>query len=183
MFNNNHMIYLLLISEIILIILAIFLSIQFFNILFRSYAPFISTNKKIIEKILLEIKLNDNNKVIELGCGKAGFLRALAKKFPNTKLIGIEYSFLPWIIAKIQSNFGRYHNIKIIRENIFKTDISEANLIYCYLNIKMMRDLENKFKKECKKGTQIISYLFKLPNLKPSKIIENNHNKIYFYTI
>ena len=176
------MLYLLLILEIILIILAIFLSIQFFNILFRSYAPFISTNKKIIEKILLEIKLNDNNKVIELGCGKAGFLRALAKKFPNTKLIGIEYSFLPWIIAKIQSNLGK-HNIKIIRENIFKTNISQADLIYCYLNIKMMKDLENKFKKECKKGTQIISYLFKLPNLKPSKIIENNHNKIYFYTI
>jgi len=177
------MLYLLLISEIILIILAIFLSIQFFNILFRSYAPFISTDKKIIEKILLNINLDNNKKVIELGCGKAGFLRTLAKKFPNTKLIGIEYSFLPWIIAKIQLNLGKYNNIKIIRENIFKTNISQANLIYCYLNIKMMRNLENKFKKECKKGTQIISYLFKLPNLKPRKVIENNHNKIYFYTI
>lgn len=168
--------------SIILIAVAAFLLSQFFNILFRGYAPFISTNSEVIDKISEEIKLDSDPKFYELGCGKASFLRAISEKFPQAECVGIEYSFLPWLIAKIQTVF-KQSKIKIQKNNIFKVNLADADYVYCYLNPKMMGLLEKKFKEECKPGTKIISYTFSLPNFKPEKTLEADGGKIYFYSI
>ncbi|MFH1426966.1 MAG: class I SAM-dependent methyltransferase [Patescibacteria group bacterium] len=162
-----------------------FFVIQFYNIVFRGYAPFISTGKKVIAMIFQELDLDKNfsGTVYELGCGKAGFLNIFHKYYPKANLIGIEYEYLLFIISKVQQALKR-NKIRIIRKNIFQADLSKADLIYCYLNVKMMKDLEAKFKKECKPGTQIISYAFSLHNLKVLKEIGlDNKTKIYFYKL
>lgn len=174
--------FLLIIFTIILVIAAAFLLSQFFNILFRGYAPFISTNSEIIEKIVSEIAPDSDSKFYELGCGKARFLRAIAKKFPKAECVGVEYSFLPYLIAKIQIAFNK-SKIKIKKKNIFKINLSDADYVYCYLNPKMMSRLEKKFKEECKLGTRIISNTFSLPNSKPEKTVTADGNKIYFYSL
>ncbi|MDP3043702.1 MAG: class I SAM-dependent methyltransferase [bacterium] len=173
---------LLIIFTILLIIIAFFLLSQFFNILFRGYAPFISTESEVIEKIINEIKIDSDPVFYELGCGKASFLRALGRKFPQAKLIGVEYSILPWLVAKIQTSMNK-SKIKIIKENIFKINLADADYVYCYLNIAMMKKLEEKFKNECKPGAKIISYSFAMPNLKPEKVIPADGSSIYFYTL
>lgn len=174
--------FLLITLTTCLIIIAAFLLSQFFNILFRGYAPFISTNSEVIEKIANEVKPDSDPKFYELGCGKASFLRAIAKKFPQAKCVGVEYSFLPWLIAKIQTACNK-SKIKIIKQNIFKINMADADYIYCYLNPKMMSLLEKKFKEECRHGTKIISNTFSLPNSQPEKTLEAGGNKIYFYSI
>ena len=172
----------LLIVVLVLLLIIIFLAIQFFNIIFRGYAPFISTNRQVIAKILAEINLEKNSKVYELGCGRAGFLHAVCDKFPSIKAIGIDNDPWAYLLARIQAAvLGK--KIKIVRQNLFKVNLSEADLIYCYLNPATMVKLKDKFKKECKRGARIISYLFSLPQTQTDKIIEIDRNKIYFYTI
>ncbi len=178
-------IFVIIISGVALTGCLIFLITQFFNIIFRGYAPFISTSKKVINKIFsgLEPDKNFAGKIYELGCGRAGFLKACARPYPKAKLIGIEYSLFPYVIAKIQQALGK-NNIEIIKQNVFKTDLRPADIIYCYLNQKMMTRLEGKFKQECRPGTQIISYAFSLPNLKPKKSVKLTTGlNIYFYKI
>ena len=175
----------LIILTAILITIAAMIAVQFFNIIFRGFAPFISSKQAVIKKILNEIDLNnnDNNKVYELGCGKVGFLRVLEKRKPGWKFIGIEYSLLPYLIAKIQVSLN-HSKIKILRKNLFKINLADAGFIYCYLNIGMMKKLEEKFKRECKSGAKIISYAFAMPNLEPEKIVKmENGEKIYFYMV
>ncbi len=176
--------FLLIILSIILLAAALMIGVQFFNIIFRGFAPFISTKGKVIVKILDEIDYNNGNtNVYELGCGKAGFLRALEEKKPEWKYIGVENSSLPWLIAKIQTSLN-HSKIKILKKNLFHVNLADADLIYCYLNIEMMKKLEKKFKQECKSGTRIISYSFTMPNLEPEKIVKmENGYKIYFYRI
>jgi len=177
------MLWLMILLIIALITVAIILSTQFFNILFRGFAPFISSRPEVIQKILSELKIKEEAIVYELGCGKAGFLRAMEEKYPRTKLIGIEYNLLPYLIAQIQINLHK-SKIKIWRKNLFRVNLAKADLIYCYLNQKMMKKLEIKFKEECQSGTKVISYAFTLPTLTPEKVIElENKSKIYFYTI
>ena len=169
--------------EIFLVVFAIFFITQFFNILFRGFAPYVSTRSEVISKIINEIDLKDGEKVYELGCGKAGFLRAFEAKNPRGKFVGFEYSFWPYAVAKFQLGLSE-SNIKIYKKNIFKADLKDADLVYCYLNPSMMEKLEKKFIAECKPGTQIISYTFKLPSKQPTKVIEiKKGHKIYFYTI
>ena len=167
----------------VLIIIAIILLIQFFNIVFRGFAPFISTNPKVISKIMENLDFSGNSKVYELGCGKAGFLRAIELEYPQAELIGVEYSFLPWLITKIQISLNK-SKIKIKIKNLLKVNLADADLIYCYLNSRTMEKLQKKFKQECKKGTKIISYAFSIPNSEPNKIVKlKNNEKIYFYTV
>jgi len=169
---------------LLLLVFFIFFVIQFFNICFRGFAPFISTRSRVIQKIINELKIKEDATVYELGCGRAGFLRALRKKYPQAKLTGIEYSFLPYLLGQIQNSFTG-SKLKIIKKNFLKVDLSQADVIYCYLNEKTMKSLEGKFKNECKGDTIIISYLFSLPNTKSEKelAVRNEKDKVYFYRI
>jgi len=167
---------------ILLFAFFIFFVMQFFNIVFRGFAPFISTRKEVINRIIERLNINDNTVIYELGCGRAGFLRAVRKRNTEIKLVGIEYSFFPYIVARIQNNFTK-SNLKIIKENIFKADIGKANIIYCFLNRATMEALGKKFDMECKKDTEIVSYQFPLPNKQPENVLEvrEGKDKVYFY--
>jgi len=161
----------------------IFFVMQFYNMFFRGYAPFIFTRKRIIDKIIEEVKINNQATVYELGAGQAGFLRTFRKKYPQAKLIGIEFQLLPFLVGNIQSALTNC-KIKFKKENFLKTDLSRADLIYCYLNPESMAKLKNKFKTECRPGTQIISYQFTLPGIEPiNKIKIDNNNRIFFYKL
>lgn len=164
--------------------LFIFFAMEFYNILFRGYAPFIVTRKKVIAKILSELDIREGAKIYELGCGQAGFLRALRKKFPRSELIGVEYQLLPYLIGGMQSALTN-SKIKFKKKNIFKLNLRDADLIYCYLNPKTMARLEGKFKAECRPGTEVISYQFPLPNKQPEKVVigPSEKDKVYFYKI
>ncbi|MCU0679236.1 MAG: class I SAM-dependent methyltransferase [Planctomycetes bacterium] len=168
---------------LLLLVFIVFFTAQFFNIIFRGFAPFISTRPDVIERIMSELKPDETAVVYELGCGKAGFLRALRRRYPKIKLIGIEYSFLPYLIAQIQNSLT---GAKIIlrKQNIFQADLGEADIIYCYLNPLTMQKLETKFKQECKTGAQVVSYQFPLPSIATGKTVElGEHERIYFYKL
>jgi len=171
-----------IIIMLLFIIFAIFFLIQFYNIVFRGYAPFISSKRKIIEEIIAKLELKEDGIIYELGCGNAGFLRAARKKFPKAQLVGFEYSFLPYIIAQIQNSLSK-SKIIIKKKDIFEVKLSEADVLYCYLNLLTMRKLEDKIKQEGKKGLKIISYQFPLPNIKPEEVLEDKKDKIYFYSL
>jgi len=158
----------------------VFFVIQAYNIFFKGYAPFVATKKNIIRKAIDEIELNEAKTVYELGCGRAGFLHSIRRRYPKTRLVGFEYSLLPVVLAKIQ-NWLLRGNIQIIKKDIFKVDLSEADLIYCYLNPKMMQELKEKFKKEMKQDAKIISFQFKIEGWEAKKVIENGDDKIYLY--
>ena len=160
----------------------VFFIVQFFNIFFRGYAPFIATRRRVIKKIISELDLPAKAVVIELGSGRAGFLRALRKHYRKATLIGVEYSFLPLLLSRIQNSFTRARLI-LRKQNIFKVDISQADMIYCYLNDTTMEALEKKFQNECKAGALVVSYQFRMLNTEPIKVIKENSNKdrIYFY--
>jgi len=174
--------YFLFFLSFVLFFILLFLATQFFNILFRGYAPFISTHRRILDKALAEIKLKTNDHVFELGSGDAGFLRAVEEKYPEAKFTGIEYSFLPYLITRFQLALKK-SKIKIKKKNFFKVSLEDADLIYCYLNVSMMKKLGKKFQTECKKGTKIISLNFPLPDIEEKKLIHVDKNRLFFYEI
>ncbi|MDD5291232.1 MAG: class I SAM-dependent methyltransferase [Patescibacteria group bacterium] len=171
-----------IIIMLLFIVFAVFFLVQFYNIVFRGYAPFISSKKKIIKKIIEKLDLKEDGVIYELGCGSAGFLRAAREKFPKARLVGFEYSFLPYVIAQIQNSLSK-SKIIVRKENIFKISLNEADVLYCYLNILTMKRLEDKIKAEGKPGLKIISYQFPLPNIKAGEILEDGKDKVYFYSL
>ena len=169
---------------VVLSFIAVVLAVNFSYIVFSGYAPFFATSGKILDRVVNELNLKDNAAIYELGCGRAGFLRRIEKKFPKmSRLVVVEYFLMPFIIAGIQLSFQK-SKIKILKKNLFDVNLKEADIIYCFLNKQAMKKLKEKFLKECKRGVQIISYQFSLPDMAPEKVIdinENNRDKVYFY--
>ena len=151
-----------------------------FNILFRGHAPFIATRPKVGKVIAKEIQPKKNEIVYELGAGGGSIIRRLAKKYPQAKYYGLEYALLPWLLAKIQQSLFK-SKIRIIKKNFFQADLSQADYIYCFLNIETMAKLEKKLLKECKPGAIVISYIFQLPHIKPYQALLVNKSHLYFY--
>lgn len=160
----------------------LFFIMQIYNLIFRGFAPFISTKSEVLKEIVNNINLQEGQIVYELGCGKAGFLHALKKRYPDNQMIGFEYSFVPYFLAQIQNAITN-SKLKIEKKNIFDVELKKADVVYCYLNPNTMEKLEEVFKTECKPGSLVVSYHYPLREKTVEKVldVEGGKEKIYFY--
>jgi hypothetical protein len=171
-----------LIVLIIFCALLIFVITQFFAVLFRGYAPFVSTKHELIRELGKLIEVKEDAIVYELGAGDAPLLLELSMKQKKAHYIGLENSFLPWLIGNIQIMMHK-RPIKLRKKNFYRAYVGDADIIYCYLNPATMKRLETKLPTECRPGTQIISLSFPFPNLKPQKQITLHDQEVYFYSL
>ncbi len=124
-------------------------------------APFFPTRKNDLEKVNQICKLKPGEVFYELGCGDGRVSIHLAKNNPNTQIIGLEMAFPLYVTAKIKSLFYPGKNLKIKWKNLFWEDLSKADCLYTFaMKESLNKALKNKFKKELKSGTRIVSYVF-----------------------
>jgi hypothetical protein len=83
--------------------------------------------------------------------------------------IGYEINPVAYLKARLFS-LGP-NNIKIRRENFWEADLSDADVVFCYLYPDVMKKLAAKFTVDLKPGTVVVSSNFSLPGFIPSKII------------
>ena len=164
------MLWLLLLAAIILLVVLVFLAEEFFNLLFRGYAPVVSSENQALEIAINqfnELKLPAGAKIYELGCGQAGFLRRLEKSAKNKyTLVGIELISSIYWLAKAQLSLAK-SKISLQRRNFLKMDLAQGDCFYCYLNQAAMAKLALKLKAEAKPGAFVISNQFYLPGYEP----------------
>lgn len=178
------MIYFLIIFLILAIITTIFAFSLIIGLIQTNGVPFLSTPPKKVSKILEVAKINSGDIIYDLGCGKASLLIEASKKY-NAKGIGYELSLFPYLWAKF-SIFINKANVKVYRKNFFQADLSNADIVFCYLFSHIMIKLESKFEKELKTNAKVLSYSFQLPNINPVETVITNpkkpkQNKIYIY--
>lgn len=142
------------------------------------WAPWWRTNKNVARAAFKMVNLSKKDVVYELGSGEATALIIAAKDF-GAKGVGIEIDPIRFFLSKLTiKRKGLDKEIKLIRGDIFKEDLSEATVIYAYLVPKTLNRLIPKFKKELKKGTPIISYKYEM-NLPVRKIDKKNELRLY----
>jgi len=153
------------------------------NIFFR--VPYVPSKRKVIEVLKKELKFKKGDTFYDLGCGDGRILFNIEKKQKITA-IGYEISFLIYLFALIRRFFSR-SKAKIYLRNFLHADLKDADVIFCYLGPEVLQKLVKKIKKECRKGTRIVSNTFKANDLKPFKVIKKDAKKgipsIYFYKI
>ena len=146
--------------------------------------PFISTPKDKFDAIIQTAELKPGQVVFDLGCGRAGFLIYAAKK---AGISGVGFELTPWPYAWGIFDIWRTKTaVKLYMRDFFKTDLKQADVVYCYLFPEIMAQLELKFEQEMRRGTKVVSYGFKLPNRQPDKVVATDESKpelgrIYVY--
>lgn len=124
--------------------------------------------------------------VYELGSGWGHLLWRLSKHYTDVPIIGIENSQVPYLFSKFLFFLFPVKNLSIVRKDFLKTSLEDASLIVCYLYPGAMKKLQEKFTKELRPGTVVISNTFALTKWKPERELvlpDLYHTKIYLYRV
>ncbi|MBD5405316.1 class I SAM-dependent methyltransferase [bacterium] len=169
-----------IIKVLIVGIIDIWVIYTLFNVLYICFfrgVPAIPSSKETLhnlEKILLKYKTSDDFVFYDLGCGNGKLSFFVAKKYPSSKVVGVEIN--PFIVFYLKCKkfiFG-YKNVDFIRANIFKMDFYKLkpDFIYVYLGDSISKKLSAKLKNELNFGSIVIGNKFLLPDLKVVDVVK-----------
>ncbi|KKR45407.1 MAG: hypothetical protein UT81_C0014G0024 [Parcubacteria group bacterium GW2011_GWA2_40_14] len=160
--------FVLLVCLFVTFVIALFYIAQIISI-FTTDAPFVPIPESICQKIIENLKLDNDSILYDLGCGDARVLREATKKYPRLKAVGVEMAFVPYLLAKFHTRNNK--NIEIRRENIFTTNVSNATHVFVYLYPRAVEKLMPILEKKCRPGTRVLSCDFEDKNRRPREII------------
>lgn len=148
--------------------------------------PYVPLNKKQLSDLKKNLKFSSTDKIVDLGSGDGRVLR-LFEEMGGKDLTGYELNFWAHLQAKLK-NFFKKSRTKVYLKNFNQVDLSQYNIVFCYLLDSCLDSLRGKFDKELKSGTKIISYGFHMSDWHEPEIIytnkENkNRGRIFIYTI
>jgi predicted RNA methylase len=142
------------------------------------WAPWWRTSKKTARAICKLAKIKKGDFIYDLGCGDGTALITAAKEF-GALGIGIEIDPVRYWISKVRfRKNGLSKNLQVIQDNFFNQNIKNADVVFVYLIPKTLDKLLPKFKKELKKGTRIVSFVYDI-NLPLKAIDKKNRIKLY----
>jgi len=144
--------------------------------------PYLPAPKKAVEKMFQLAQIKPNERVYDLGCGN-GYLLFKAEKECQARSFGYEISPWPYTLAIIRKIFGKYKS-KIYLKNFLKQNLSNADVIFCYLMPGANEKLCRKIDKELSKKTRIVTLGFDFVNLKNFKLTKKELYKkkpVYLY--
>jgi SAM-dependent methyltransferase len=105
--------------------------------------------------------------ILDLGCGWGGIALALAARYPDRRVTGVELSPVPWAVARMRARAGRLGNLAVRRTDLHRVDVSRAGLIVCYLHRDAMTRLAARLRAEAPPGCLVVSNTFGLGDWTP----------------
>lgn len=132
-----------------------------------SDAPYVPTKWEKVRKGLKLVNIKKGQIFYELGSGDGRVVLEAARQ--GAIATGIEQSWIRIFMSRYQALRQNIPNSHFIHGDIFKNDLSRADIIFIYLLHKGIDKLEPKLKKELKKNTLIITQTYHFKNWKPLK--------------
>lgn len=117
---------------------------------------------------------------MEMGSGLGDLLLAVAKTGAYVR--GVELSPGLYAISKWRLRKNKRASVQI--GSVYDADLSNVDVVFCYLLKPMMKRLEVKFAKELRPGSKVVSFAFPLPNKEATTILPRQgiNGRIFLYT-
>jgi precorrin-6B methylase 2 len=134
-------------------------------------AIFVPTPEDVVEKMLELANVRQSDVVYDLGCGDGRIVVAAANRY-GCKAVGfdIDEECVQLSLENVKKN--QVENlVRIEHEDIFKVDLSKADVVMLYLlpslNVKLIPQLA-----KLKSGSRIVSHAFDMKGIKPDAVIQ-----------
>ena len=119
------------------------------------------------KEIIKSIPLDQEGFIYELGAGWGALAFPLARRCPKAIVVAYELSPVPWFFLKLRALVMGPSNLRVVRRDFLKEDLSGASLVVCYLYPGAMEKLSTKLVLELKPNAQVISNTFEIPSWTP----------------
>ena len=147
---------------------------------------FLSTPQHVVDKMLELARVKKDDLLYDLGCGDGRIVVTAAKKY-GCKAIGFDIApdRVKASLENVRKN--QVHDlVRIEQQDIFKLDLSKADVVTLYLlpslNVRLIPQLE-----KLKPGSRIVSHEFDMKGVKPDKVVkvdseDDRSRTIYLWT-
>ena len=136
----------------------------------NSIAPFVASPMPVVRKMLEYAELKPGETLYDLGSGDGRAVIMAAKDF-GAKSVGVELR--EDLVKRALSNIhelGIETKAQILQNDIFKVDLSQADVVFLYLTTSANEKIKPKMEAELKPGARIVSHDYEILGWKPSRI-------------
>ena len=145
---------------------------------------FVPTPTEVVSAMLKLANVTEKDVVYDLGCGDGMIVTAAAKDF-GARAVGIDID--PQRVKEATERVakaGVTDKVKILNEDLFEANISQATVVTLYLLQTLNEKLIPKLNKDLKPGTRIVSQTFTMgENYPPEKTLEAAGRSVYLWTV
>ncbi len=164
----QHVFTLFSIGTLLLVLIVLLLLLASLIFQFRWLVPFVPTPMPIVREMVNLANLKPGDHVIDLGAGDARFLIEAKKREPTITCVGYEGAIVVWMLGKIRIYFSGHRDIQFYCKDFMHVSLSDADVVFTYLSMHVMKMLIPKFQRELRSGTRLISHAFRLPHHEPA---------------
>ena len=144
-------------------------------------APWLPTRMKKVRKMLEIVNVQPDEVLYDLGCGDGRIIVMAARKF-GARAVGVEIDPLRYLWCQfLITILGLRKRVKVLYGDLFKKDLSDADVVVCYLLQRTNDKLVDKLIMELKPETRIVSNTFVFIEL--PLIDEDQESSVYVYKI
>lgn len=169
-------------ATLYLIALATLLLLSFTYMIYLLYsmwsaAPFVPTPKRQVQTMLTLAQIQSGERVMDIGSGDGRLVFAAAER--GARAIGIEINPILYAWSALKAKFRHRRRVAFRRENFWRTDLSDVDVLTVYCLPGKMDRLQNKLARELKPGARVVVHAFPFPDWP----YEKKDGKIYLYKI
>jgi hypothetical protein len=138
----------------------------------KDAGPYVPSPQSVVSDMLRHADVGPADFVIDLGSGDGRIVLTAAKVF-GARGFGVEIKDdLVTRSNEAAKKEGLADRVKFVKQDLFKTDISQATVVTMYLLPDTVNLLKDKFLAELKPGTRIISHDYPLSGWIPEKYVQ-----------
>jgi predicted RNA methylase len=133
-------------------------------------APFVPSPMPVVQHMLELADLKPGEIFFDLGAGDGRTVILAAKTF-GARSVGIEMreDLAKRAMSVINDN-GLTDRVTIVNGDMFKVDLTAADVVYLYLTTSANEKIKPKMETELKPGTRIVSHDYEVVGWKPLKV-------------
>lgn len=133
-------------------------------------APFVATPLPVVKQMLTLAQLRHGEIIYDLGCGDGRVVIMAAQEF-GARGVGVEMreDLAKQALSKV-SEMGLEGRVKIVQGDMFKVDLSQADVVTLYLTTSANDKVKPKLESELKPGARVVSHDYEILGWRPVKI-------------
>jgi predicted RNA methylase len=132
---------------------------------------------KLVHTMLRMAEVGSGDLVCDLGCGDGRVLITAARRY-GARAVGYEINLLRYLWCQLLiSILGLRGRVRVVFGDFFHQDLSDADVVTCYLLQSTNDELVSKLKRELRPGTRVVSNTFTFQGL--NRVRENGDARLY----